>query len=361
MANFAAALLILVALTEIIAPWLVLGLAGGFAEQPLTFRLAESYTRLALPFIGFTVLASLIAAILNAEKRFLVAALAPTVLNIVLIGSLVLAEWRGDVPFRTAKNLAWSVSLGGLLHLVIVFWALGWRAPGWPRLRFGLSPEMRRMLWLGGPALLASATSQFVLLVATQIASAQPGAVSWLYYADRVFQLPLGFVAVAMGVVLLPEIAAREAAGDRAGSRRTVDEALALGLLLAIPASVALALLAEPIVSVLFERGRFDMADRLRTAEALVAFAAGLAPAVMAKVMAQVYFARERPVVPLAIGAVSVLVAAVSGLLMAGERPRPGPRRPLPSPSGPRPDCSRSRSRATGSGGSKASWRGGSS
>lgn len=324
LANFAAGLLIFVALTEMIAPWLVLALAGGFADQPVTFRLAEAYTRLALPFIAFTVLASLIAAILNAEKRFLVAALAPVVLNVVLIGALLFVEWTGQTPYRMAKTLAWSVSLAGLCHLVIVFWALGWRAPGIPRLRFGLSAEMRRLLWLGAPALLASATSQFVLLVATQIASTRPGAVSWLYYADRIFQLPLGFVAVAMGVVLLPEIAAREAAGDRAGLRRTVDGALALGLALAIPAAVALMALAEPIVSVLFERGRFDALDRTQTAATLIAFAAGLPPAVMAKVMAQVYFARERPVVPLATGGISVLVAALAGLFLAGDMPAAG-------------------------------------
>ena len=324
LANFAAALLILVALTEMIAPWLVLGLAGGFRDAPLTYQLAQSYTRLALPFVAFTVLASLVAAILNAEKRFVVAAFAQVALSVVLISALLLTEWQGQTPYRTAKTLAWSVSLAGFCHLVIVLWALGWRAPGWPRLRFGFSPSMRRMLILGGPALLASATSQFVLLVATQIASAQPGAVSWLYYADRIFQLPLGFVAVAMGVVLLPEIAARENEGDRDGARRTVDGALAFGLLLAIPAAGALMLLAEPIVSVLFERGRFHALDRVRTAEALQAFAAGLPPAVMAKVMAQVYFARETPAKPLLAGMASVAVAAASGLMLAGASPALG-------------------------------------
>lgn len=324
MANFAAGLLILVALTEIIAPWLVLALAGGFRDVPFTYQLATSYTRLALPFIAFTVLASLVAAILNAEKRFVVAALAPISLNIVLIGALASAEWHGLQPYRTAKNLAWFVSAAGGAHLVIVLWALGWKAPGWPRLRLGFSPEMRRLLVLGVPALLASATSQFVLLVATQIASVQPGAVSWLYYADRVFQMPLGFVAVAMGIVLLPEIAAREAEGDRAGVRATVDGALALGLLIAIPAAVALVVLAEPIVSVLFERGRFDSLDRVRTTAALQAFAIGLPPAVMAKVMAQVYFARETPGTPLLIGLASILVAAIAGAMMVSDAPATG-------------------------------------
>jgi putative peptidoglycan lipid II flippase len=324
MANFAAVLLVLVALTEIIAPWLVLALAGGFREAPITFHLAQTYTRLALPFIAFTVLASLVAAILNAEKRFLIAALAPISLNVVVIGLLLWSGANEQTPYRTAKNLAMGVSVAGALHLVIVLWALGWKAPGLPRLRFGWSAPMRRLLLLGAPALLASATSQLVLLVATQIASAQPGAVSWLYYADRVFQMPLGFVAVAMGVVLLPEIAAREAANDAAGRRATVDSALALGLLLAVPAAVALAALAHPIVSVLFERGRFDAIDRVKTAAALQAFALGLPPAVVAKVLAQVYFAREKPVVPLVIGALSIGVAIFAGVTLSGGSPAVG-------------------------------------
>ena len=322
--NSAAVLLIVVALAELMTPWLVLGLAGGFKDAPLTYQLAQSYTRLALPFIGFTVMASLLAAILNAEKRFAIAALAPISLNVVVISALLWAEWHGQSAFSTARTLAWSVSVAGALHLLLVFWALGWKKPGIPRFRLGWSAPMRRLVTLGVPALLASATSQFVLLVATQIASAQAGAVSWLYYADRVFQLPLGFVAVAMGVVLLPEIAAREAAHDEAGRRRTVDSALAVGLLLALPAATALHVLAESIVAVLFERGKFGPVDRDRTAAALAAFALGLPGAVIAKVLSQVYFARQKPLLPLSIGAVSVAVAAVAGVLLADSMPATG-------------------------------------
>ena len=322
--NFAAVLLVIVALTELIAPWLVLGLAGGFRDAPLTYELAQGYTRLALPFIGFTVMASLIAAILNAEKRFAVAALAHVALNVVVISALLWTEWQGQGASRTARTLAFSVSVAGALHLLLVLWALGWKKPGIPRFRLGWSEPMRRLVLLGVPALLASATSQFVLLVATQIASAQPGAVSWLYYADRVFQLPLGFVAVAMGIVLLPEIAAREAAHDAAGRQRTVDSALALGLLLALPAATAMFILAEPIVAVLFERGMFEPVDRERTATALSAFALGLPGAVIAKVLSQVYFARQNPGKPLLVGVVSVAVAAIGGMVLVPGMPATG-------------------------------------
>eukprot|EP01035_Chromulina_nebulosa_P008773 gene8773-11865_t len=180
---------------------------------------------------------------------------------------------------------------------------------------------MTRLLRLGGPALLAASTSQLVLLVSTQIASVQPGAVSWLYYADRVFQLPLGFVAVAMGVVLLPAIAVRETSGDDAGRREMIDRALVLGLALAIPAAIALAWLADPIISVLFERGRFTEIDRIRTADAMQAFAAGLPFAVIAKVFAQVYFARQTPRLPLYAGLAALGVAILAG--QVGALPMP--------------------------------------
>lgn len=312
-AGLALALSVVTALGLLLAPWLVLAIAGGFHDAPATLAMATSYTRIALPFLAFTTLASLLAAVLNSEGRFLVAALAPSLLNLVLIAALVLAL-ATDLPSQQgAALIAAAVSLGGALHLLMVAIAL-WRGEtGLARPRLQWSPAMTRLVKLGGPALLAASTSQLVLLVATQIASVQPGAVSWLYYADRVFQLPLGFVAVAMGVVLLPAIAAQESKGDAAGRRQTIDRALLLGLALAIPAATALAWLADPIISVLFERGRFTEIDRIRTAAAMRAFAFGLPFAVMAKVFAQVYFARQTPRLPLYAGLAALLVAILAG------------------------------------------------
>ncbi len=323
-ASFGVALALLAALTELIAPWLVLAIAGGFRDAPMTFALAESYTRLALPFLAFTTLASLLAAILNAERRFAIAALAPVLLNVVMISALFFVEVRGMTAPQGAKTLALAISVGGAAHLLMIVLALRFGQPGFPPLRLRWTPDLTRLIVLGVPALLAAATSQLVLLVATQIASVQPGAVSWLYYADRVFQLPLGFVAVAMGVVLLPEIAASEAAHDAQGRRSTVDRALVLGLALAVPAAVALVLLAEPIISILFERGKFGAIDRERTSAALAAFAIGLPFAVAAKVFAQVFFARQVPRIALYAGITSLLVASVVGHLLVRNEPATG-------------------------------------
>lgn len=323
-AVFGIGLGLLVALTEVIAPWLVLAIAGGFREAPMTFALAESYLRLALPFLSLTTMASLLAAILNAERRFAVAALAPALLNVVIISALLLNMASGASPAQGAKRLALAVSLGGGAHLVMILAALWWSRPGLPRLNLRWTPDLTRFFVLAAPAVAAASTSQLVLLVATQIASVQAGAVSWLYYADRVFQLPLGFVAVAMGVVLLPEIASREALGDAEGRRATIDRALAIGLALALPAAAALVVLCEPIVAVLFERGRFGSADRVQTAMALGAFAIGLPFAVVAKVFAQVYFARQAPRLPLLAGLSSLVVSALAGTLLARQNPATG-------------------------------------
>ncbi len=301
------------ALGLLLAPWLVLAIAGGFHDAPATLAMATSYTRIALPFLAFTTLASLLAAVLNSEGRFLVAALAPSLLNLVLIAALMLALVTEMPSQQGASLIATAVSLGGALHLLMVAIALARGETGLARPQLQWSPGMTRLVRLGVPALLAASTSQLVLLVATQIASVQPGAVSWLYYADRVFQLPLGFVAVAMGVVVLPAIAAQESAGDAAGRRQTIDRALLLGLALAVPAATALAWLADPIISVLFERGRFGEIDRIRTADAMRAFAFGLPFAVIAKVFAQVYFARQAPRLPLYAGLTALLVAILAG------------------------------------------------
>jgi putative peptidoglycan lipid II flippase len=173
---------------------------------------------------------------------------------------------------------------------------------------------MARLLRTGGATLLAASAAQLVLLVATQIASTEPGAVSALYYADRVFQLPLGFVGVAMGTVVLSDMAS---AAGHDGPDAMLGQSLALGLALALPAGTALVALADPIVSVLFEHGRFGAADRARTAAALAAFGYGLPFAVAAKVFGQVYFARRLPRLPLVSGGLAVLVAALAGFGLA--------------------------------------------
>lgn len=309
--HLALLLLVLAGLGELFAPWVVLGLAGGFAEKPQTLALAAHYTRLMLPFLVLTTVAAMLAALLNAERRFAMAALAPALMNAILIAILTLQLLQGSEAALAAQWQALAVSATGAAHLALVLVAL--HRIGLPRPSLRWSPEMARLVATGGATLLAASSAQLVLLVATQIASTEPGSVAALYYADRVFQLPLGFVGVAMGTVVLSDMAAAEAAEQDA----MLGRALALGLALALPAATALLALAEPIVSVLFEHGRFGAEDRSRTAAALAAFAAGLPFAVIAKVFGQVYFARQRPRLPLVSGCLAVAVAGTAGFVLA--------------------------------------------
>ncbi|PZU88695.1 MAG: murein biosynthesis integral membrane protein MurJ [Chelatococcus sp.] len=312
-------LILVVALGEIFAPWLVLGLAGGFAAEPGTLAFAAGYTRLMLPFLLFTTLAAMLAAMLNAEKRFTVAALAPALMNAILLAMLLVQTAVDTRPAAAAHALALAVSLTGLAHLAMILLAL--RKAGLPRPVLRWSPGMTRLVRTGGATLLAASASQLVLLVSTQVASGEPGAVAALYYADRVFQLPLGFVGVAMGTVVLSDMAQ---AARSEGQDTLLGRTLALGLVLAIPAAAALFVLSDSIVSVLFEHGRFGSEDRDRTAAALEAFAPGLPFAVAAKVFGQAYFARQRPRLPLVSGCLAVAVAATFGFGLAQARDTAG-------------------------------------
>jgi putative peptidoglycan lipid II flippase len=304
-------LLILAGLGELFAPWVVLGLASGFSDEPGTLALASLYTRLMLPYLALTTLAAMLAALLNAEKRFALAALAPVAMNAVLVAFLLAAMLRDAAPALAAPWLAATVSLTGLAHLALIL--VGLRRLGPVRLRLSWSPAMSQLLRIGGATLLAASAGQLVLLVATQIASAEPGSVAALYYADRIFQLPLSFVGVAMGTVVLSEMAGAGRQDAAAHGR-----ALVLGLALAVPAALALAVLARPIVSVLFEHGRFDAADSARTTATLAAFALGLPFAVAAKVFGQIYFVQRAPRWPLLAGLLAVLSAALIGLAVPG-------------------------------------------
>ncbi|CAN7690314.1 murein biosynthesis integral membrane protein MurJ [Bosea sp. LjRoot237] len=304
-----------VALAEMFAPWVVLGLAGGFADEPQTLALAAFYMRLMLPFVLLTTLAALLAALLNAEGRFTVAALAPALMNAILLAALLFETFRGSDSHASATLLAACLSLTGLAHLVMILWCL--RGIGLPRPSLRWSPDMTRLIRTGGATLLAASAAQLVLLVSTQIASTEPGSVSALYYADRVFQLPLSFFGVAMGTVVLSAMAGEVSQADHDA---LLGRALALGLALAIPAAAALIVLAEPIVSVLFENGQFGVADRERTAAALAAFACGLPFALAAKVFGQVYFVRQQPRLPVIAGLTAVLVAALAGFFLLGWR-----------------------------------------
>ncbi|HSP23966.1 MAG TPA: lipid II flippase MurJ, partial [Saliniramus sp.] len=250
---------------------------------------------LALPAIAALTLAALIGAVLNAERQFVAAAVAPLVVNLAMIAVLIapVPALRDD-PVLMARALALTLTLIAVAQLAVLAVALRRARPGLRLARPRFDADMRRLMMFALPGLLATGAAQLILLAALQAASYTPSAVSHLHYADRLFQLPLGLIGVAVGIVLLPEIAGRLRGGDRRGFEAATSRALEGSLLLALPAGAALVILAEPIVGVLLERGAFTAFDRIETAAMLAGLSIGLPFAVAAKVLGQGLFAGER-------------------------------------------------------------------
>ncbi|RMD46346.1 MAG: murein biosynthesis integral membrane protein MurJ, partial [Alphaproteobacteria bacterium] len=308
-----AVLLALTLIAQLAMPWLVLAMAAGFAGDE-RLALATLYGRIAFPYILFISLAALFSGVLNATGRFAAAAAAPVLLNLIFLAALAAAALAG---LDAGLALACAVPIAGIAQLALV-----WRAAAragfalWPR-RPRWTPELRRLAAIAAPAALAGGVVQINLLVGRQVASFHEGAIAWLAYADRLYQLPLGVVGIAIGVVLLPDLSRRLAAADEPGSRDSLNRAAEFALLLTLPAAVALIVVPEPVVAALFERGAFGPEDTRATAIATAIYGAGLPAFVLQKVLQPLYFAREDTRTPFrfALWSMLVNVAVAVGLM----------------------------------------------
>ncbi|MCF2869631.1 murein biosynthesis integral membrane protein MurJ [Octadecabacter sp. G9-8] len=307
-------LLIFTVLGVVFMPALVLMMASGFAGD-VRFDLAVTYGRIAFPYILFISLAALVSGVLNATGRFVAAAAAPVLLNVVFIIAMIAASFGapdgGDVAGFVGTGLAWAVPIAGVAQLALVWWAARRAGFTFGLRRPRLTPDLRRLAIIAAPAMLAGGVVQINLLVGRQVASFYDGAIAWLSYADRLYQLPLGVVAIALGVVLLPDLSRRLAAGDLAGGRDAFNRASELALALTIPAAVALVVIPLPLVSVLFERGAFDSDDTAATALAVSVYGLGLPAFVLQKALQPLFFAREDTKRPFYYAAVAMVVNAV--------------------------------------------------
>ena len=292
-----AILTVLTVVAIIFMPALVTMMASGFLGTE-RFDLAVYYGRIAFPYILFISLTALLSGVLNATGRFTAAAAAPILLNVVFVLTLVVmattCECTGpDGQSTIGQALAYAVPVAGIAQLAVV-WVAAKRA-GYA-LRIGMpkmTPELKRLAIIAAPAALAGGVVQINLLVGRQVASFFDGAVAWLNYADRLYQLPLGVVGIAIGVVLLPDLSRRLRAGDEAGGRDAFNRASEISLALTIPASVALMVIPLPLVSVLFERGAFTSNDTAATALAVAIYGLGLPAFVLQKTLQPLFFARE--------------------------------------------------------------------
>lgn len=288
----------------IFMPLLVTAMASGFIGD-IRFDLSVYYGRIAFPYILFISLSALLSGVLNATGRFMAAAAAPVFLNVIFIGFMIIAAivWAwSDTAGQQMENairlhfgewLSIAVPVGGVVQMAIV-WIAAKRA-GFPmRLaRPKMTPDLKRLAMIAAPAALAGGVVQINILVGRQVASYFDGAVAWLNYADRLYQLPLGVVGIAIGVVLLPDLSRRLRADDVAGGKDAFNRASELSLALTVPAAIALMVIPIPLVSVLFERGAFTSEDSMATALAVAVYGLGLPAFVMQKTLQPLYFARE--------------------------------------------------------------------
>tara|TARA_R110002051_G_scaffold136488_1_gene209110 strand:+ start:6569 stop:8152 length:1584 start_codon:yes stop_codon:yes gene_type:complete len=288
----------------IFMPLLVMAMASGFIGDS-RFDLAVYYGRIAFPYILFISLSALLSGVLNATGRFVAAAAAPVILNVIFIGFMVIAAlvwaWSDTAAQGMEKALrlhfgdwlAIAVPVGGVAQLALV-WFAAKRAGFAMRLKLPkMTPDLKRLALIAAPAALAGGVVQINLLVGRQVASYFDGAVAWLNYADRLYQLPLGVVGIAIGVVLLPDLSRRLRAGDEMGGKDAFNRASELSLALTIPAAAALMVIPLPLVSVLFERGAFTADDTAKTALAVAIYGLGLPAFVLQKTLQPLYFARE--------------------------------------------------------------------
>lgn len=309
------ALIVFVLIAEAVMPWFMQVIAPGFQEDPAKFALAVELTRITFPYLLFVSLVSLIGGALNALERFAATSATPIFLNLVMIAGLVCWQWYAPTA---AHGASWGVTIAGFAQLVWLALVLKSAGMG---LRFRLprlTPDVKRLLILMLPVALGAGVYQINVVIDVAIASFLPsGAVSYLYYADRLNQLPLGVVGIAIGTALLPILTRQIRAGDAVGALANQNRALEVALVLTLPAAAALMVIAQPIIAVLFERGAFGPNEVYATSLALAAYAAGLPAHVLAKVFTPGYFAREDTKTPVKIAvAIMVINAALAVSLM---------------------------------------------
>jgi putative peptidoglycan lipid II flippase len=310
-------LLVLTALIELAAPLFVATLiAPGFVDNAGKFDLTVTLSRVMFPYLGCMSLVAMLSGILNALHRYAAAAFAPVLLNIILIAVLALALYAGLDTRQIGLMMGWGVFTAGLAQLALLFVALRRAGFSLDFRRPALTPAVRRLLVLAAPAAIAGGIVQINLFIGQIIASQKAGAIAVLQYADRVYQLPLGVVGIAIGVVLLPELSRALKSGDfkRAGDYQ--NRSLTFALFLTLPAAAALAVIAEPVVRVLFERGQFTDETTQITAEALGYFALGLPAFVLVKVFQPGFFAREDTATPMRAAAVTMIINVAFSLAL---------------------------------------------
>ncbi len=325
-----AALFVLVAgiviIFEMTMPWTLnlfgaglnrTGVEGAlFPDNLSSYGLAVLGAQITMPYLLLISLTSMFSGILNTRQRFVAAAFAPTFLNIVLIGIFLImlkAQWS---KATLVLYLCAGMTISGIFQLFLVVQACHQAGVRVRLIRPRFTPGVKRLLVLGAPGTLAAGITHINIMVSHNISTLQDGAPSWLSYADRLYQLPLGIIGIAMGVALLPTLSRRLRSGDETGAIMSLNRALEIAAFLTLPAAMALAIMPEFLVRGLFQYGAFGAQDTENTGLALRMFALGLPAFVMIKVLTPAYFARENTRTPMVYAGISAIVNVTFGVIL---------------------------------------------
>lgn len=316
--------ILLVAVGEIAMPAIMSALAYGFRADSQKFSDAVLFARIVFPFVGLIIFAALVSTLLNAVERYAVAALVPVVLNLLLIGVMIALLVAFPVEQRQAGLVLISTVLAaGFVQLALLWWAAAregfdMRPRPLDALAGRIDPAAKAVLILALPGMVIAGSGHVHMIIASQFASLEPRGMAWLYFADRLFQLPLGFVASAVGIVLLPRLSRALNQGDEAGMAAAQSEALVFSALLILPATMGLYLLAKPIAAILFQRAAFVAEDARMTGAMLKILALALPAFVLVKVILPFFLAREEMRIPI-LAVILALCANIAGALYLRE------------------------------------------
>ncbi|MHC2245572.1 murein biosynthesis integral membrane protein MurJ [Bradyrhizobium elkanii] len=296
----------------VLMPLVIAAIAPGFVGRD-TLQFAVDYARLMLPYLAFAGPVTVMMALLSAQGRFALTAFSPLLFNIALISVMAVLLVRQQEPAQAAIVMAATIGIAGFLQLSML--ALRGAKLASP-LSVSFDPDMRRFLGRAVPGMVASSAPQWLMVAGAVIASTSPSAVSWLYFANRLLELPLGIVGVAMGTVLIPEMTRAVRSGESSAIAHAESRALELAVGLALPATPGLMVLSEPIVRMLFEHGAFTAQDSAATAQALTWLTLALPAHVLVKALSPAFFAREDTLTPLLATLKAVVVAIAAAFLL---------------------------------------------
>jgi putative peptidoglycan lipid II flippase len=316
LAAVAAVTVVLTILAQLTMPWLMTVINIGFLDDPARFKLAVILTQITMPYLPCMAVAALLSGVLNARGRFIVSGAYPILLNLIMLAAVIPAQ--GD-QIGAAYAASWAVLVAGVAQAGLCWWAAR-KAGANIRLTMPkLTPAVKAIIITAVPAAIGNSATQINVFISGNLSSFVAGGRTWLATADRLYQLPLGLVGVAIGIALLPKLSAAVASQDHSQQQASMDEAVALSMALTLPAAAALMAMPYFLIDALFTRGAFLQVDAVNTAQALFQFGWGVPAFVLIRILAPAFFARGDTRRPMAFSLISVAVnAALAFALMFG-------------------------------------------